>query len=247
MRNFFTLIELLVVIAIIAILASLLLPSLRTAKQFAVSTQCQSNLKQIIFASHSYADDYYDNLPPAGGNPPDGPTQPHVTYGYAYWSAFVGAHIYTKYTVCDLRFGGDVYGWGIAPKWVLQCPVNSTAWEDKIYGINGEAPNSATQYSTGWNDPGKIYGITLVRRSKIYHPSQSFAFCDSYGNWYRIFQNNLFTSAGPWYPAKSRHGGNKLNFAFVDGHVNSVTFDSIPAPRAGFSRTVDARFWGCSV
>ena len=57
MKNKFTLVELLVVIAIIAILSSMLMPTLGKARSVARNISCVSNLRQIAQANMLYASD----------------------------------------------------------------------------------------------------------------------------------------------------------------------------------------------
>ena len=59
----FTLIELLIVIAVIALLMSILLPSLSKARDQAKRTICMSNMRQIGFAAGFYAEDHETRVP----------------------------------------------------------------------------------------------------------------------------------------------------------------------------------------
>lgn len=62
----FTLIELLVVISILALLAVLLLPALRGARQRGMRVSCANNLRQVGLALTMYSQDFRGWLPPAG-------------------------------------------------------------------------------------------------------------------------------------------------------------------------------------
>src|SRR3972149_886514 len=83
-RSGFTLIELLVVITIIAILASILLPSLKNAREMAKKAKCIGNLRQCYMATMMYINDYNGYLP-ANINP--GWDAAYV--GGSYWGTFL--------------------------------------------------------------------------------------------------------------------------------------------------------------
>lgn len=64
----FTLIELLVVIAIIALLLSILVPTIRMAASFARQTVCLSNLRQLGVMFSMYSEEYDQMILPAARN-----------------------------------------------------------------------------------------------------------------------------------------------------------------------------------
>lgn len=85
-RTAFTLLELLVVIAIVGVLLSLLLPAVQKVREAAGRAKCQSNLRQIGLALHSFHD-IYGFLPPGMVN--EGDIQDCYHTGFSYLLPFL--------------------------------------------------------------------------------------------------------------------------------------------------------------
>ncbi|MEM7807089.1 MAG: prepilin-type N-terminal cleavage/methylation domain-containing protein [Planctomycetota bacterium] len=127
----FTLVELLVVIGIIALLVSILLPSLVRARQSAGEVKCLSNVRQLVAASALYANDNSGSLISWSWNMPHGSTRPGND-----WTSTLSKYVgYVGYNGEDqwLQYGVPL---GTDPALknkeieIYQCPTDAAAREN---------------------------------------------------------------------------------------------------------------------
>ncbi len=220
-RQIFTLIELLVVIAIIAILASMLLPALKSARGLSRRSVCQNNLRQIGLGFASYGQDYNSFYPAVAEQWP--PNDEKWTWGYKIWT-YVGyqAESY-KYPDNDLRAasGNDSN--------IFHCPVTRSDPNVPTAGtpLNGNRTsyglNSSIVGWAKWTTPLDTRKVSQPSRTSLTHEC-SFYLGDYEGYW---------TSA--WGYGLIPHDGGEIALMH-DGHTEYLKFSAI-------SRTSSDTFW----
>jgi len=138
----FTLIELLVVVAIIAILASLLLPTLARAKDKGKTAKCQSNLRQLGTAAFMFEQD--NQLFPIGWPSADLMTQTPTPIWYRQLQPFLGRSETNRgqgVFVCPSSFQKAQAGEGITGT------REGGFWGYLAYAQNGQINNGANNVS----------------------------------------------------------------------------------------------------
>ena len=198
----FTLIELLVVVAIIAVLASLLLPALASARVAAKRAGCVSNERQLYLAWQTYIDDADDRLPLMYSYYHD----PLATLRHWPWymSAYLETAVYDNAALATRM---------IRRRSFLACPAETlrAEWDTRYpdygmlkWGIGGGVTNGVREY--------RLIG-------QVREPAAQIAFGDA------EYPNNPSFNPRPGYfyidqlyNHDFRHG-QKSVYLFSDGHV----------------------------
>lgn len=204
LERFFTLIELMIVVAIIAVLAGLLLPALKTARDQAKDSCCKSQLKQIGLGVMGYVMDnnnwYPQKTYDAGGNLVNWPL---LIADYVGFSETKGPPLF-HCPVGRIFLGKEATPW-------LSMGYDMNRYVGTNYLNNGNLNKIPTPSILGVIFDNK-YTLTSIVSTVGAYENCEFYLPGKYGTDMRV-------AGYLWANYAFRHPGLKLNLIFGDGHV----------------------------
>lgn len=217
----FTLIELLVVITIIAILAAMLLPALRMAKETAVTVSCTSKLDQIGKAAFTFVSDNDDQCPGGGSN----------AAGSIAWHDLLNNEVFNDAKIPRIFDSTKPAIYNTYPS-KLWCPSDKARITTgpnyyRVYGMNyiASSTTSGSVLSTPTSKNSTYTEYTFgAKITRFQNPSYQLFFGETQRNDYINSGSPLLFGSGGYWEWTANGGsfsfrhGLKSNYVFFDGH-----------------------------